>query len=71
MSEKSPESQAGPEQAGEITRIVTTPVVSRNIEDLETPGVWVEVDPDIAEDMGAFEETAVSVEDVEDDGNGE
>ena len=71
MSEKSPESEAGPEQADKITRTVTMPVVSRNIEDLEMPGVWVEVDPDIAEDMGVFEEIAVSVEDVEDDGNGE
>jgi hypothetical protein len=35
------------------------------------PGVWVEVEPDAAEDMGAFEETAVSAADVEeaDDGN--
>ena len=71
MSEESPESEVDPEQGGKITRTATTPVVSRNIEDLDTPGVWVEVDPDVAEDMGAFEETAVSVEDVEDDGNGE
>jgi hypothetical protein len=33
--------------------------------------VWVEVDPDEAEQMGAFEETALSAADVEeaDDGN--
>lgn len=71
MSEKSPESGAGPENTGRITRTVTRPVVSRNVEDLDTPGVWVEVDPDVAEDMGAFEETAISVEDAEDDGNGD
>ena len=57
--------------AGAITRIKSTPLISRDLADFGFPGVWVEVEPDEAEDMGAFEETAVSAADVEeaDDGN--
>lgn len=40
------------------------PVISRNLEDLDTPGVIVEVDPEEAEDLGAFLETALSAEDA-------
>jgi len=71
MSDASPESDAGAESAGKITRALTTSVLSRNLADLGTPGVWIEVDPDIAEDMGAFEEKAVSVADVEADEDGD
>jgi hypothetical protein len=54
-----------------ITRVESTPFVSRDLADFGLPGVWVEVDPDEAEQMGAFEETALSAADVEeaDDGN--
>ncbi len=45
-------------------------IVSRDLADFGTRGVWIEVDPDVAEEMGAFEETAVSAADAEDDGNG-
>ena len=38
------------------------PIVSSNLEDLDTPGVIVEVDPEEADLMGAFEETALSEE---------
>lgn len=60
-----------PADAALIVRTVSTPLVSLDLADFGTPGVWVEVDPDVAEEMGAFEETAVSAEDVEeaDDGN--
>jgi hypothetical protein len=58
-------------EAGTITRIESKPLISRDLADFGLPGVWVEVDPDEAEQMGAFEETAVSASDVEDfdDGN--
>jgi hypothetical protein len=58
-------------EAGEITRIESKPFISRDLADFGLRGVWVEVDPDTAEEMGAFEETAVSASDVEeaDDGN--
>jgi hypothetical protein len=60
-----------PADAAPIVRTVSTPLVSLDLADFGMPGVWVEVDPDVAEEMGAFEETAVSAEDVEeaDDGN--
>ncbi|CCO24041.1 hypothetical protein [Maridesulfovibrio hydrothermalis] len=32
----------------------------------DTPGAAIEVDPELAEHMGAFEETAISLEDAED-----
>jgi len=37
-----------------------TPLVSSSLEDLLIPGVMVEVDPDVADDLGAFEEHALS-----------
>jgi hypothetical protein len=57
-------------ESGTITRTTTMPIISRDLADFGTPGVWIEVDPDIAEEMGAFEETAVSLADAEDDGHG-
>ena len=55
------------------------PIVTNRLEDLLTPGVIVEVTPDEAEALGAFEETALSEADawdantdlaLEDGGNG-
>ena len=43
---------------------VQSPVLSQTIDDLAVPGVVVEVDPDTADLMGAFEETALSAEDA-------
>jgi len=43
------------EQASQIDQEVT-----------ETPGAAIEVDPDLADHMGAFEETALTLEDAED-----
>lgn len=40
------------------------PVLSQTIKDLDVPGVLVEVDPDLADAMGAFEETALSLDDA-------
>lgn len=36
------------------------PILSTNLEALETPGVIIQVDPDTATSLGAFEETALS-----------
>jgi hypothetical protein len=60
-----------PLASGQISRIESTPLISRDLADFGLPGVWVEVDPETAEGMGAFEETAVDAADVEeaDDGN--
>ena len=71
MSDDTPTGMIPTTEAGAITRIETTPLVSRDLADFGLPGVWVEVDPDEAEQMGAFEETALSAVDVEeaDDGN--
>ncbi len=40
------------------------PIYSQDLNDLEIPGVIVCVDPETAEDMGAFEETALSEADA-------
>lgn len=40
------------------------PRISTNINDFFTPGVVVEVSPEEAEEMGCFEETAISEEDA-------
>ena len=40
------------------------PLLSLSLDDLMTPGVMVEVDPDAAEALGAFEETGLSEEDA-------
>jgi hypothetical protein len=40
------------------------PVISLSMEDFLTPGVMVEVTPDEAEAMGAFEETALDEADA-------
>jgi len=62
---------AGPKiLPGVIKRTETMPIVSRDLADFGAPGVWIEVDPDVAEEMGAFEETALSLADAEDDGHG-
>ncbi|AWK88634.1 hypothetical protein DEW08_21065 [Azospirillum thermophilum] len=39
-------------------------ILSTSLSDLGTPGVVVEVDPDEAEALGAFEETALSETDA-------
>ena len=36
---------------------LTLPLISRDLADFGRPGVWVEVDPDTAEKMGAFHDT--------------
>jgi hypothetical protein len=56
-----------PTAPGQITKIETMPYVSRDLADFGTKGVWIEVDAETAEQMGAFEETAVTLEDMEDD----
>ncbi len=40
------------------------PVYSQNLDDLEIPGVMVELDPDEAEAIGAFREDALSEKDA-------
>jgi hypothetical protein len=40
------------------------PIISLNPSDFMTPGVQVELDPDEAEALGAFEETALSETDA-------
>lgn len=40
------------------------PVLSNRLEDLDIPGVMVAVDPDEAESLGAFQETALSEADA-------
>ncbi len=71
MSDDTPTGMIPTHEAGTVTRIESKPLISRDLADFGLPGVWVEVDPDEAEQMGAFEETAVSAADVEeaDDGN--
>jgi hypothetical protein len=71
MSDDTPTGIIPTREAGTITRIESKPLISHDLADFGLPGVWVEVDPDEAEQMGAFEETAVSAADVEeaDDGN--
>jgi hypothetical protein len=41
-----------------------TPVLSSNLDDLLIPGVMVEVDADVADEYGAFEELALSEADA-------
>ena len=67
MSEALPPPDRDPAEEGRITAIQTTPIVSCDLADLGAPATWIEVDPDVAEEMGAFEETAVSIADVEDE----
>jgi hypothetical protein len=71
MSDENAKGVNPPTVDGKITRIESRPVVSQSLDDFGRDGVWVEVDPETAEEMGVFEETAVSVADVEeaDDGN--
>ena len=40
------------------------PVISLDKQDFQTPGVQIELDPDEAELLGAFEETALSESDA-------
>lgn len=56
-----------------ITTIITMPILSRDIVDIGRPGVLVEVDPDVAEQMGAFPETALSavIDGIEGNDDGE
>jgi len=58
-------------EADRIIRTASKSIVSRDLADFGTPGVWVEVEPDVAEQMGAFEETAVTRADVEADDDGD
>ena len=67
MSDDTPATEIPKAEVGWITRIETTPLISRDLADFGTPGVWIEVEPDVAEEMGAFEETAVTAADAEDD----
>jgi hypothetical protein len=71
MSDDKPTGIIPATDAGAITHVESRSFISRDLADFGLPGVWVEVEPDEAEDMGAFEETAVSAADVEeaDDGN--
>jgi hypothetical protein len=48
----------------QFSNIQQFPLYSHNLDDLDTPGVIVEVDPATAEELGAFEETALSEEDA-------
>ena len=70
MSDENPNGMIPKTEAGQITRIESKPFISCDLADFGMPGVWVEVDPDTAEEMGVFEETAVSARDVEDDDDG-
>jgi type IV secretion system protein VirB1 len=47
-----------------MTREITLPVISTNIDDILIPGVQVELTAEEAEQLGAFEETALSEEDA-------
>lgn len=40
------------------------PILSNRLEDLDTPGIMVVVDPNEADSLGAFQETALSEEDA-------
>lgn len=40
------------------------PIITTDLSQLETPGVVVEVDPEMAADLGAFEDAAVTEEDA-------
>jgi hypothetical protein len=42
----------------------TDPIISLDYRNLDIPGVQVEVDPDEAESLGAFEEIALSEADA-------
>ena len=65
MSEHHPEKDPGTDsEYPPVTRVTRDPVISNDIRDLLTPGVQVEVDPEEAERLGAFEETALSEEDA-------
>ena len=46
----------------QITHTTTMPIISESMEDFLTPGVIVELTPDEAEALGAFEETALDEE---------
>jgi|GEM_PF-6519675 len=50
--------------SSQSSQIQQFPVYSQNLDDLDTPGVIVEVDPLMAEELGAFRETALSEEDA-------
>lgn len=47
-----------------IPNTIQTPVLSSNLDDLLIPGVMVEVDADVADEYGAFEELALSETDA-------
>ncbi|MCK5296605.1 MAG: hypothetical protein KAJ75_06920 [Alphaproteobacteria bacterium] len=49
-----------------LTQDEITKQESAQVSKLATAGVVVEVDPDTADEMGAFEETALTAEDAED-----
>lgn len=40
------------------------PIISLDYQDVQTPGVQVELEPDEAESLGAFEESALSEADA-------
>jgi type IV secretion system protein VirB1 len=47
-----------------MAREITLPVISTNIDDILIPGVQVELTAEEAEQLGAFEETALSEQDA-------
>jgi type IV secretion system protein VirB1 len=47
-----------------MAREITLPVISTHIDDILIPGVQVELTAEEAEQLGAFEETALSEEDA-------
>jgi hypothetical protein len=47
-----------------IMHTYQVPLISHNLEDMAIPGVMVAVDPDEAESLGAFHETALSEADA-------
>lgn len=54
----------------ESKQIQHDPIVTTEMAELAIPGVVVEFDPDEAERLGAFEETALSEEDAWDSNDG-
>jgi len=71
MSDRTSTVPVPPIASDKITRVESMPFVSRDLGDFGLPGVWVEVDPDEAEQMGAFEETALSAADVQEAEDGD
>ncbi|MCB8878113.1 hypothetical protein [Acidisoma silvae] len=67
MSYRKPTEIISETDEGQITKIETMPYLSRSLADFGIEGVWLEVDAETAEQMGAFDEIAVTLADTEDD----